>query len=75
MHLLPCPCCLPHVQLMGTLARDCHKPQLLRMQSWLYHLLCFAADASANNEWHLADASLSSLAVCLQHGCELPVSC
>lgn len=59
---------------MGTLARECAKPQQLRMQGWLYHLLCFAADASANGEWHLAEASLSSLAACLLRGCELPVS-
>ena len=59
---------------MGTLARECSKPQQLRMQGWLYHLLCFAADASANGEWRLADASLNSLAACLLRGCELPVS-
>lgn len=64
----------PLPQLMGTLARECAKPQQLRMQGWLYHLLCFAADASANGEWHLAEASLNSLAACLLRGCELPVS-
>lgn len=67
----PCPCSA--LQLMGTLARECAKPQQLRMQGWLYHLLCFAADASANSEWRMTDASLSSLAACLLRGCELPV--
>ena len=61
-----------HPQLMGTLARECPKPQQLRMQGWLYHLLCFAADASASGEWQLAGASLASLAACLARGCELP---
>jgi len=59
---------------MGTLAQHSVKPQQLRMQGWLYHLLCFAADASANSQWQLADAALSSFAICLQRGCELPVS-
>lgn len=61
-------------RLMGVLARDARNPRMLRMQGWLYHLLCFAADASASGHWHLAAASLDSFATCLHQGCELPVS-
>lgn len=62
------------LQLMGTLAHHATSPQQLRMQGWLYHLLCFAADAAANSQWRLASASLTSFATCLLRGCELPVS-
>lgn len=69
----PCHAAPAVVQLMGTLAQEAGKPQLLRMQGWLYHLLCFAADAAANSQWQLADTSLTSFATCLLRGCELPV--
>lgn len=59
---------------MGTLARHAATPEALRMEGWLYHLLCFAADAAANSQWQLASAALSSFAACLLRGCELPVS-
>ncbi|EFN53770.1 hypothetical protein CHLNCDRAFT_136410 [Chlorella variabilis] len=59
-------------KLMGTLAQEAGKPQLLPMQGWLYHLFCFAADAAANSQWQLADTSLTSFATCLLRGCELP---
>lgn len=59
---------------MGTLARHTAVPKALRMEGWLYHLLCFAADAAANSQWQLASAALTSFAACLLRGCELPVS-
>ncbi|KAL4419867.1 hypothetical protein ABPG75_006965 [Micractinium tetrahymenae] len=59
-------------ELMGTLARHAAAPQALRMEGWLYHLLCFAADAAASSQWHLAAAALSSFASCVLRGCELP---
>ena len=75
MQALSCPFPLSRhrLQVMDVLAHSSAKPQQLRMQGWLYHLLCFAADAAANEQWELAGAALSSFAACLLRGCELPV--
>ena len=58
--------------LMSVLAAESPRRRQLQMGGWLYHLLCFAADASAAGRWHLADAALGGFAACLFKGCELP---
>lgn len=64
---------LEMARLMTTLARNCPDRTDLHMSRWLYHLLCFAADASANHNWPLAAASLSAFASCLRAGGKLKV--
>jgi hypothetical protein len=59
--------------LMGVLARQAGGTEALRMQGWLYPLLCLAADAAAGGHWQLAHAALDAFAACLLRGCELPV--
>jgi pimeloyl-ACP methyl ester carboxylesterase len=55
-------------ELMKTLAQQCPANSKLRMDDWLYHLICFAADASASKDWKLATSSLEALATCLLGG-------
>ena len=57
---------------MAALAADCPRKGRLRMEGWLYHLLCFAADASADGAWPLARAALGALAAVLAAGVPLP---
>lgn len=54
--------------LMKILAQQCPANSKLRMDEWLYHLICFAADASASKDWKLATSSLEALAACLLGG-------
>jgi hypothetical protein len=54
--------------LMKSLAQQCPANSKLRMDDWLYHLICFAADASASKDWKLATSSLEALAACLLGG-------
>ncbi len=63
------------VLLMRALARDTPGSSLrsLRMESWLYPLLCFAADAvGEGQQWTLAQDALSAFSACVRRGIELP---
>lgn len=63
------------VLLMCALARDTPGSSLrtLRMESWLYPLLCFAADAAGEgHQWSLVEGSLSAFSACVRRGIELP---
>lgn len=63
------------VLLMCALARDTPGSSLrtLRMESWLYPLLCFAADAvGEGHQWSLVEGSLSAFSACVRRGIEIP---
>ena len=61
-------------RLMGNLAQCTPQSsvRLLRMESWLYPLICFAADASGEGNWSLARQSLAGFSACIHRGVELP---
>lgn len=58
--------------LMTSLARNCPGNLLIRSKDWFYHLICFAADATAEMNWRLVEASLNAVAACLLAGAEIP---
>ncbi len=63
------------VLLMCALARDTPASSLrsLRMESWLYPLICFAADAvGEGQQWSLAEGALSAFSACVRRGIEIP---
>lgn len=61
-------------QLMANLAEETPSSsiRILRMESWLYPLICFAADAAGEGEWSLARESLAGFSACLRREVELP---
>lgn len=61
-------------RLMEAIARAAPESSLhlLRLQGWLYPLLCFAADAAGTGDWDVVTASLEAFASCLRRHIELP---
>ena len=62
------------LELMYQLSNDCPSfvIPILRMDTWIYPSLCFAADAAANGDAKLVGSSLKIVQSCLQRGCLLP---
>lgn len=60
--------------LMTVLANETPTSALpmLRMDTWIFPALCFAADADASGNLDLFDASLRALRTTLRKGCSLP---
>ena len=61
-------------QLMSLLAAKTPASRLrsLQMESWLFPLVCFAADAAGEGNWSGVCQSLNGITCCVRRGVELP---